>query len=282
MIYRALVFILILVIATSARSEDARSEEIPPPLLTCYELIGKNEEAPSVKESLTVLIDQTVGFQPREITEITQHVTSWMTSGREVFIYSFSSNSGNENVIRVYAVRVNPEADEDWKNWLKKSQRQRFEACEREQPEEARKRVKFTVGSILNGSSTSIPRSEILNSLQLVSEGIKMGAAKRKVVFIASDMLENSSMISFYQNRKLRKINPESIMRDVEKNKLLANFGGAEIYIYGIAYLPSSPKVTRVGPDLTRPLVEFWKNYFVRSNSSPHEFGQPALLGEVK
>lgn len=235
---------------------------------------------PPISESMSLLIDQTVGFKPKEIEEIKHHITSWMTPGRELMIYSFSSNRGDQNIALVYRIRVNPNADQSWKDWLKRSLREKYEHCDRDQPRESRRRAGYVVESILSKSDASIPKSEILFSLQLAAGMIKSTHAKRKIVFLASDMLENSALLSFYQGGKLRKIDPESSLQTVKKNNLLADFGGAEVYIYGTGYLPASGN-SGVSLDRMKPLLDFWRKYFALSNSIPLEFGTPSLLGTV-
>lgn len=274
-VLRVLIFL-----AAAMLASPISAEVIPPHLPTCFELINKEGDSPPVSESMSVLIDQTVGFKPKEIDEIKRHITSWMTPGRELVIYSFSSNRGDQNIALVYRIRANPSADQSWKDWLKRSLREKYEHCEKEQPRESRRRAGYVVESILNKSDSSIPKSEILFSLQLASGMIRASNAKRKIVFLASDMLENSALLSFYQGGKLRKIDPESSLQAVKRNNLLADFGGAEVYIYGTGYLSTSGS-SGVGLDRMKPLLDFWKKYFALSNSVPLEFGTPSLLGTV-
>jgi hypothetical protein len=77
-------------------------------------------------------------------------------------------------------------------------------------------------------------------------------------------------------------------MVKVEKDGLLAKFGGARVCVLGGAYLPPAQHGNRDQRDGYRnPLVlmalkNFWSAYFGKSNAELVEFGEPALVEPIR
>lgn len=61
----------------------------------------------------------------------------------------------------------------------------------------------------LAGSSSDLAKSDVLAGLKDLSSRVKKSEAKNKVVILASDMLENSSITSFYAKQAVRLIDPK-------------------------------------------------------------------------
>lgn len=98
-------------------------------------------------------------------------------------------------------------------------------------------------------------------------------------------MLENSSVSSFYANQAVRRIDPEREMKIAIDNKLLANFEGARIYVLGAGLLPEDVgKNKKAHRDVKtmQALSTFWNSYFEKSAAKLLDFGQPALLNQIK
>ncbi|MDP1785285.1 MAG: hypothetical protein Q8K81_07680 [Sulfuricurvum sp.] len=74
-------------------------------------------------------------------------------------------------------------------------------------------------------------------------------------------------------------------LKIVEANKMVADFGGANVYVLGEGLVPTTSNVASDSyrdPKTMNSLQEFWKMYFKKSNAKLIEFGQPALLNTVK
>ena len=256
--------------------------QVPPSIPTCYEYIGRGHEEPPLGEELFVLIDQTVGFDKQIIPVIKQKIADWSKPGKRVSIIRFASNIGNRSVSGIFSVRLSPYGEESWKDWLKRSARSRFERCERDQPREALRRSLYAVEHALIESERLIPKSDIIFSLQRTSEIIRASNAKKKYVLVISDMLENSSSITFYSRGRILVIDPAKTMSTVSKLGLISNFGGAKIFVYGTGYVaPVRGEKPYIGPKRMKPLVRFWTEYFSLSNSIVGEIGSPVLLGRI-
>ena len=102
-------------------------------------------------------------------------------------------------------------------------------------------------------------------------------------MLLASDMLENSSVSSFYLHNAVRRIDPQVEMKNATAAGLIGDFGGARVYVIGAGLLGGDAKVKNAYRDTqtVSALKEFWTLYFQKSNASIGEFGAPALLGPV-
>ena len=161
----------------------------------------------------------------------------------------------------------------------------KFDHCMSSEKNLAAQSLGGAMKSAFGNSSDKISKSDIFSSLKAISSMVKQSKASRKVVFIASDMLENSSITSFYAKQTVRNINPEKELAIVEKDQLFGDFGKAEVYVMGAGLLSSDTKQAKNAyrsPQIMQSLSGFWKTWFQKSNADLIEFGQPTLLNTVK
>jgi len=120
--------------------------------------------------------------------------------------------------------------------------------------------------------------------LKTVSHAVSQDSAEHKVVFVATDGLENSSVATFYAHNTVRKIDARAEFAKAKANDMLGSFDGAKIYVLGAAMMPPATHGTRVirdgyrDPNTLRDLKAFWIDYFKASGANLVEFGEPALL----
>jgi len=69
-------------------------------------------------------------------------------------------------------------------------------------------------------------KSDVLASLAEVSRLVKNSTTQKRIVLIVSDMLENSTISSFYANNNARRIDPAKEMNIASKEKMLGDFSG--------------------------------------------------------
>jgi hypothetical protein len=132
-------------------------------------------------------------------------------------------------------------------------------------------------------ATNDLSKSDILAALKDISDKVRASPASDKVVLLASDMLENSSVSSFYSHNAVRRIDPKAEMMKATAAGLIGDFGGARVYVIGAGLLAGDAKVKNAyrDPQTMSALKEFWTLYFQKSNASIGEFGAPALLGAV-
>lgn len=232
-----------------------------------------------------VLIDQTVGWRPDLEQAILENLTINLIPGTKFVVAEFSAFSQGRylNVLHTGVIE-NPMPENQIDNTPIEKTRI-FNACLAGQRPFATQLADRSVISALQGSTSSLDHSDIMSALQSVSAAIAADPAPQKLLFLASDGLENSSVTSFYRHGTLRDINPQAEIRRAAAAGLFGNFGGSKVKVYVIGGALQSTSDTAEAayrsPQMLENLKKFWQLYFQKSNATLTEFGEPALLEPV-
>jgi hypothetical protein len=161
----------------------------------------------------------------------------------------------------------------------------KFDQCMDIQSKMAAQLLGRSMKAAFSGSSSDIAKSDIFASFKDISIKVRQSTAQEKIVLIASDMLENSSITSFYARQAVRQINPEKELKLATNNQMYGDFGGARVFVIGAGLLAEDarqPKGVYRSPQIMQALSVFWKAWFEKSNAELVEFGQPALLNSIR
>lgn len=255
------------------------NEAIP----TCYnENIPAKNGATNVE--LFVIVDQTTYFDGNLKQSIADNIRPFLKPGNAFSVTEFSAFIQGHYTEVLVSGRMDSILDNDARDDTGKPSLSKFDNCMGNQAKLARQ----VVGNALKisfGSDVKIHKSDILASLKDISSKVRQSTAKNKVVLIASDMLENSSISSFYTKQAVRQINVDYELKLVADSNLFGDFGGASIYVIGAGLIADDSKSTNGiyrSQQVMRSLSTFWKTWFQQSNAELVEFGQPALLNPVR
>jgi hypothetical protein len=100
--------------------------------------------------------------------------------------------------------------------------------------------VLSSIEKAVAAATADLAKSDVFTSLREVSAIVKQSTAPRRIVLIVSDMLENSTISTFYENNRVRKIDSAKEMDVVEQNNAIGDFGGASVYVMGAGLLPET------------------------------------------
>ena len=109
-------------------------------------------------------------------------------------------------------------------------------------------------------------KSALLETLSFVSKVLKTDSSKEKRLFLYSDMMQNSSAVSFYS---IKPFEPEAAMKAVEKEYLVSKFPEVKVLIAGTGATVSDAQARR--------LEAFWEGFFEKTGGSLEYYG-PVLL----
>jgi hypothetical protein len=156
--------------------------------------------------------------------------------------------------------------------------------CLDEQLPYARRLVAKALRSAFARSDPALARSDILTALHDLSRRIGESTAERRLVLVVSDMLENSSITSFYQGGQLRRIDAEGELKRVAAAGIHADFHGAQVVVIGagIGMPGAGSGLNYRDPRAMLALEDFWRRWFTGSNAALAEFGKPTPLVEIK
>ncbi len=238
----------------------------------------------SIDTELFVVVDQTTLFDTGLKQSIANSIKPFIKPGNAISVTQFSAfTQGHYTDVLVNAT-LDPELTQDVRNDVSKPLLSKFDQCEAGQPRMAGQAVGGALKSAFGGSSNSIDKSDVLASLKDISSRVKRSTAKRKIVLLASDMLENSSVSSFYAKQAVRQIDPAKELELAKKNDLFGDFGGAEVYVIGAGLLAEDAKASKGvyrSPQIMGSLKNFWNQWFEQSKAKLVDFGAPALLNQI-
>jgi len=226
------------------------------------------------------LIDQTTIIDKKMMKYTYQNMLHFMKNGNKVTIASFSSNSGGKYTDVVYSGELEHLMSKKESYEVSKKLLRKYNTCMKGQHKFAKKKAKKALIGVLKGASKQMPHSDIIKSLTNISKDmIKESKAKEKIVLLVSDMLEHSSITSFYRQGRIKHIDVKKEFDKINKSQYVADFDGAKIYVIGAGVLPKNGY--RDAKTL-KNLTDFWEHYFKGTNGELKEIGTPMLLKDIE
>lgn len=277
---RLMCFLSLALLICQAAFADERNQ-IP----SCYAANGLDAKAAAPVRDITILIDQTTLLDEPLKRSIMQAVGELFVPGISFSVIRFSAYAqGRYTSVSARGV-LEPPLGPKARNAIGVNVLKRFDACMGGQLAYGRKMAAKAINEALSGASSDLAKSDIFSALREASAIPRQSPAKDRLLILVSDMLENSAVTSFYANGAVRTINPEQELHKAEKGGLLADFGGARVYVIGaglVAADTSGKKAVYRDPKTMRLLADFWAGYFGKSGASLAGFGQPELLTPIR
>lgn len=250
---------------------------------TCY-----NAKMPAQKTAtdteIFVVIDQTTMFDSGLKQSIADNTRPFLKPGNAFSVTQFSAFTQGHYTDVLVSGKLDPVLVKAARDDVSKPVLNKFDRCMAVQPNLAGQLVGGAMKAAFDGSSIDIAKSDVFAGLKDISGKVRQSPARHKVVLLASDMLENSSITSFYAQQAVRQINPEKELNLVADNQLFGDFGGAKVYVIGGGLLAEDAKQRKGiyrSTQTMQALSRFWEGYFQKSNAELVEFGQPALLNPI-
>lgn len=251
---------------------------------TCYDTKLPSPST-EIKLELFVLVDQTTILDDQLKQQVADQVRPFLSSGNSFSFLTFSSYSQGKYTQLVVTGVLEQKLTMVMRNDVSKPLLSKHDLCMTRQPQIASQAAGAALKFSFDGTSNDLAKSDIFASLKDISGKVRQSPANSKIVLLVSDMLENSSISSFYQNQSVRRINPEKELQLVADNKMFGDFGGARVFVIGAGLLSEdarSKKGIYREPQTMSALKNFWSIYFEKSNAQLIEFGQPALLNPIR
>lgn len=255
---------------------------------SCYAALSVASPNTKPMTELFVLVDQTVVFDPTITASIDHSVVQFVRPGNAFEVFQFSAFNQDRYMNLVAKGFVEDRLDQERRDATGSDTLRKLDGCLVKQLNYGGRLAVAAVGKAIVGASGELARSDIIGSLQAISRAVKSSSATRKVLIVASDMLENSALASFYSRGGVRRIVPGTELSKVEASNMLGDFGGADVYVIGAGILPPatlSAKSESHGTNLAYrdpltmgALKQFWSLYLEKSNARLIEFGEPELL----
>lgn len=251
---------------------------------SCYDIykIGAKADT-SINKAIFVLIDETTFFDKNLQEQILINSIKHINEGNYIYVAKFSAFIGNHYNEKVFEFKLDRPLNEEQRYNERKDNLKKLDKCLRDQ-------INFvqaqTVSSIENSflkPDENIAKSDIFYALADFGKNVISNIqANEKIVILASDLLENSTISSFYLKGTTRLIDVKKELQKVEKNNLFSDFGGSSLYVIGTGIVTGKNSTTYRDPKILSSLKKFWQEYFLKSNANLVEIGQPALKNNIK
>lgn len=233
-----------------------------------------------------VLVDQTTPLDTSLQDAVRENVGRLIKPGSAFVIASFSAFGQGRYMEVLSAGTLESQIDEKVRNGISVKLLRNFDACMGGQLDFGRRTAAAALNKALSGTTADLAKSDVMGSLRELSSRVRQSAAGEKIVFVASDMLENSGVSSFYASNNVRAIDPKTELKKAEATQMLGDFGGARVFVLGAGLVQANGSKRDSGvyrdPKTIVQLRSFWEQYFTASNASLVEFGAPALLKPVQ
>ena len=255
---------------------------------SCYAANKMKVVAPATDTELFVLIDQTTPLNAGLQDSVRENVGRLVKPGSAFVVASFSSYGQGRYLEVLSAGTLEGPIDAKLRDDISVKVLRNFDACMAGQADFGRNEAAAALNKAIAGTSPEFAKSDVMGSLKELSARIRQSTAREKVVFMVSDMLENSGISSFYASKNVRQIEPGAEMKKAQAASMVGDFGGARVFVLGAGLIQenSGGKTKDSGvyrnPKAITALRQFWESYFVASNAKLAEFGTPALVSPVK
>lgn len=251
---------------------------------SCYD-IYKSSVKPNVaiERAVFVLVDETTIFNEKLQEQIIKNTLSKIAPANYIYIGKFSAFIDNHYNEKMFEFKIDTPLSSDQRYYERKDTLAKIDKCLKDQQGYVSGQIVQSIKKSFLNPNDDIAKSDVLYALQDFGQNvISQVEAKEKIVILASDMLENSTITSFYAKGATRLIQPEIELNKVEKSNLFSNFDNSKIYVIGTGLISSKDNSkTYRDPKILASLKDFWTKYFVKSNGNLVEMGQPALKNEI-
>lgn len=255
-------------------------------LPSCLEIskLGDIRPKPPSTEFL-LMVDETTAFDGNLKDAVERTLQQQLHSGDAFVMASFSAYAQGRYLKIWFEGQLDGSLAPAIRNSLPKRQLAAYDKCLVEQKDFSHAKASEVLRSIFSRYSDNLGQSDILGSLREFSKRIRTSSANRRVLLLASDMLEHSSVTSFYSKSAPRRIDPAAELRKVETTGLLAEMANAQVYVLGAGLVAEDGKRAKGvyrDEQTMKALEDFWRRYFEKSGALLKEFGKPQLLNPVK
>lgn len=266
---------LILTVLTLSALLFARND-VP----SCYKALHITNPNDTIEKELFILIDQTTLLDKKLMIYTYKNMMHFVKNGYAVTIASFSANANGKYTEIAYEGKLENLLPNSAKHDIAKKTLRKYQGCMNGQYKYAKKKATKALVHTLKGANKKLPHSDILKSLDDIAKHIiAASSAEKKVVLLVSDMIEHSSITSFYSKGALKKINTEAELAKVKSSGHITNFSGANVYVIGAGMIG---KNSYRDSKTLGYLTDFWKAYFQETNANLKAIGTPMLLEDVE
>jgi len=255
---------------------------------SCYASNKLKIAPPAPQSEVFVIIDETTPLDEALQNLVRENVGRLIQPGNAFVVASFSSFSQGRYLEVKSAGTLEAPIEPKLRDETSVKVLRGFDACMAGQAGFGRKSAAVAINQALSAGSPDLAKSDIMAGLRELSARVKQSAARDKIVFLVSDMLENSTVSSFYASKNVRAIEPAAELKKAKEAQVVGDFGGARVFVLGAGLVQENAGGKNKDSGIYRSpksmglLRQFWESYFETSHAKLIEFGAPALISPIK
>ena len=248
---------------------------------SCYNLVNLDDVAiPTKKRELIIAVDQTVEFDKSVQEHTFKKIQQFLRPGDNVKLITFSAYVQGNFTDILFSGQLDSQLDDEVRYDISKKSLKSLDHCYSLQNKAVREGVGKTLLTAFSNASSKVPNTELIDNLSLISKTLYNDATiEKRYLLIVSDMMEHSSLTSFYKSGSLKKLSPEIELSKIQKAGLEFDLKQANVFVIGAAY--SKNGKYRSGEEI-RNFTTFWQQFFQQSNATLNSFGTPILLQDIE
>lgn len=261
--------------ATAATERD----DIP----SCYPLLAGHydQQIPAPKRSLTVVIDQTIPLPQALRNDVTSKVLRFLKPGDKLNVISFSAFYDDQYTDMTFTGSLDPVLSSDDRSSIGKRTLKKFDICNIKQANFVKKIIPQKLSEAFKGANNDLPNTELVGTLfEIGSSVIANDSTEERLMLIVSDMLENSSTVSFYKGDMTKALPSNKYLATFKEKSLIPDLSDVKVYVMGAGTLPEGGKYR--SQEYMLSLKEFWKNWTADAGANLEGWGQPSLMQNLR
>ncbi len=221
----------LLLLAAAAPADAALVNQIP----SCYTANHYRFASAPPRHLLYVLIDQAGQLSPTLQKSVIDNINHALGPATKFVIAEFSRTTKNHYLRVLYTGIVESPMSTEERDNVPVSSLQGFASCMRGQAMYAVHMADTTAEHALQAAAGGADQpNNILISLKTIAPVIAQDPAAKKVLFLISDAIEDSSFGNFSAGIP----NPTQMVQRARTHGLLADFGGARVFVLGAGIGP--------------------------------------------
>lgn len=272
----AIFWVLLLTLFSSVSHASVRND-IP----SCYEYAGLSDSLNNkeIERELFIMVDQTALFDTNMKKNVHTQLSNFGKSKDKVTIISFSSMAMGAYMNIEFTGFFESEPMQSVKDNMNAIKLRKLTSCLKNQGQAINK-AHLVLKSAFHDEEKRYPRTELVATvLDMGNEIIAKSTAKRKILFLVSDMIENSETLSFYTNKGIQVPDAAASYQKIIAQNFTSNFNGAEAHIIGSGFIKGYQNY--ISHKSLMELEKFWRLVLTNANAEVKQFGKPNLLSNV-
>jgi hypothetical protein len=268
-------FLVMVLLACGLSAQAAK-----PPVFDCYKALDLAKARPALSREVVVAIDETTVFSADLVHSFTEKTLKTLEPGDRVQILVFSAASARHYLRELLTIELDQVPTDSGLRELPIRRAQELTQCVTLQRLQKTRAIEGVLRAGAAAGTSNIPASEILGALRDIGTRFAASEAPRRLLVLASDGLQHSAQVTFYDQRAIRKLDAQRELQVVRGKGLLANLAGVRVVFFGGGLAPPEAGFREQAELLG--LESFWQLYVREAGGQLVAFGKPIPLVDFR